>query len=133
MISEKLGEMVVRLKQRTEEGKVDWEETSTRGRFQTTLNDHSLVIAEQENEDDPAVTDYCITIFNRDGDDIECFTDSDLAEVPEANADETYRAMMKGIHAIARRKALGAEEAVDAILEVLDESEVGDDEEKDPK
>ncbi|MBO6561278.1 MAG: hypothetical protein JJ959_12115 [Nisaea sp.] len=131
MISEKLGEMVARLKQRTEEGKVDWEETSTRGRFQTTLNDHSLVIAEQENEDDPEVMDYCVTIYNRDGDDIECFTDRDLGEVPEANAEETYRAMMKEIHAMARRKALGAEEAVDAILEVLDQTE--EEEGKDPK
>jgi hypothetical protein len=133
MISEKLGEMVARLKQRTEEGKIDWEETSTRGRFQTTLNDHSLVIVKQENEYDPEVMDYCVTIYNRDGDDIECFADRDLGEVPEANADETYRAMMKEIHAMARRKALGAEEAVDAILEVLDETEEEEDEGKDPK
>jgi len=120
MISEKLGDLVARLKQRTEEGRVGWEQTSARGRFQTTLNDHSLVITEQECEDDPEITEYCITIFNRDGDDIECFTDRDLAAIPEANAETTYRAMMKEIYAIARRKALGAEEAVEAILEVLD-------------
>jgi hypothetical protein len=40
---------------------------------------------------------------------------------------------MKEIHAMARRKALGAEEAVDAILEVLDETEEEEDEGKDPK
>ena len=52
--------------------------------------------------------------------------------MPEANADETYRGMMKEIYAITRRKALGAEEAVDTILEVLDENEESG-EEKDPK
>ena len=113
MITEKLGEMVTRLLEQTEAGKVDWEQTAAKGRFQATLGDYALVICEQENADDPETIEYRITVYNGDGEDVECFSDEDLAAVLEVNAARTYRQTMRKIFELARRKA------VDAILEVL--------------
>lgn len=123
MSFEKLGELVVKLHKRTDEGKLRWEQTATKGVFLTSLSDFSIEVAKADPEAEAEDAEFAFTIFNKDGDDVESFTDDDLSTLTPAEKDRTYRKLMRDIYAKARRDALGAEEAVDSLLEILDDDE----------
>ena len=75
------------------------------------------------SEEDPSLEDYTIMILNSEGTVVDRFTDLDVHREGEQSG-HPIRAyvIMKNLYNAARRKALGVDQALDAILAELGES-----------
>ncbi len=103
---------------RTNDGKVDWQKTADDDTFQAVLGGHIIAIARRSPTPDFS---FVLTIFNSNGDEIESIStvrvDLGLAEFDDA--EKRMKNMLAELFELARRRAHGAEEAIDAILQEL--------------
>lgn len=99
------------LHDRTAEGTVEWERTTTDGEFQVAFPTYSIAITSRPDydADEP---DYGLRIYNKDGDLIEEIWNTDLVVDGEHNPFLLLRSTYK----TARRIAMGVEQALDALL-----------------
>jgi Icc-related predicted phosphoesterase len=112
MADKKIANLVNQLIEKSREGKVPWEKTISDDMFQATFSQgFSLQIFTRPSRDD---LDYVITILNESGETVEEFSDVDLSNWNFAGV-SGYQTL-KEIHTIARRTAMGAERAIDAIM-----------------
>ena len=125
MAYQKLAVLTNALYKRTLSGKIEWKETALDDVYQTSLANYSVSISlvEAQRGGDP---DVRISIFNDEGELIESFSDEDLS--PEWLSDLNVRIppyrLMLGIYESARRIALGSEQAINDILEELDDDDL---------
>lgn len=119
MAYKELAVLASNLHKKTLDGSIGWEETALKDVYQTSLADYSLRISLE-------AAMVRIAIVNEVGTEIETFVDEDLSPewLHEIGVDEHPYTMMKSVYEIARRRALGAEQAVNEILKVLDDDDV---------
>ena len=113
--NEKLWQLVKRLHQKTIEGTVPWE-VSFKATYLAAFPKYGVRVSEIVKEDS---LDYVIELLDENGRVIESASDADLRDV--AAPGESYP-VMKELFVMARRRALGVDEALDDLLSSLDES-----------
>jgi hypothetical protein len=110
----KLANLVKRLRERTLEGEMVWERTAAEGVFLASLPDYCVTVAETIDPFTQSL-EYSFQIRNSEGDLVENVKDSRLLQEHKA-ADH----WIEDLHNVARRSALGADEAVDKMLQYLE-------------
>lgn len=113
--------LLLQLLQKSHEGKVKWEKTVEDGEFQAAFPGFSVRLSTRPSHDTPDDIDYLLSIFNEQGELIEVMSDSDLLHQGQSSP-PAYK-LMAELYGIARRTAMGVEQALDAILEQLEERE----------
>jgi hypothetical protein len=110
----KLARIIERLEERTLRGEVRWERTAGEGIFQSSFPDYSAVVSERIN---PMIFSHVYTfqIRNSEGQVVETVTDDQLTRENPAATD-----LIQDLHNAARRSALGADEAVNKMLQYLE-------------
>ena len=111
--------LVSMLRDQTRKGLLDWKEHPQDGAFQLSFPQHSLVVSAARGEFD--MPDYYIRVLNDEGTVVDSFSDVELWQsMSDAEkAASSVAGDMQEIYESARRTALGAEKAVDEILEYL--------------
>jgi hypothetical protein len=105
--------LVQRLHQKTLKGGLSWEETALKNAYQTSFSNYTIRIRLQDHEDNPYIF---VSIFNHDGRLIDEFHDESIRD----DLQNSYP-VMREIYDTARRSALGVEQALDDILDALQE------------
>ena len=105
------------LAKRTEEGEIDWKETPKSNSYQADFTNYSLIISlgtsSRSGEGEPL---YILNIIGPTGATIESVDDEELSSQSPENS---YYTRMKEIYEIARRRASGADAAIDALIDDL--------------
>lgn len=115
MASEKHIALVSQLLRQTHDGKLEWEESALSGAFEVAFANYSIRMY-QDN------ADYWLGILDKTGRLIESFSDVDVRDA-EWEAGNSYAAFQK-LYTMARRVALGAEKALNELLEELDKNDI---------
>ena len=115
----KLAILVNKLADKTTDHKINWEETARGDSFQVSFPEYSIIIDTCESETESGQIDYRIAILNNEGRIIESAVDPDFKDYIE----DPYL-IMKDMYETARRQTLGVEDALDSILEKLDEDDI---------
>ena len=109
MIPEKHMELIKKIRHKTFEDILNWEITANNYTFLVSFPSYSISIRELDDET------YTLEITDQNGDTI------DEINQKELDFDQlVFRDYFKDIYDGARRKARGAEQAVDALLTALD-------------
>ena len=111
---DKQAELVSRLYKSTVDGKLDWKPAVREGAFQVSFPTYTVVLAADG-------ADYYIEIINDNGDSIENFSDMDLTKGSDISGqiNSSWFATMREMEVMARRRALGADKALDDLLREL--------------
>lgn len=112
-------QLVDQLHTRTKEGEVAWEGVDFSGQFQAVFPRFTLRLKQVEPA--TASANYLVTIHDEEGEVLEEFSDTDLSD--DRDEQKYYRQQLKETFEIARRTAMGVEEALDHILEELEKSD----------
>lgn len=112
MAPDKRFQLVQRVLEQSRAGKVDWEETANSNEFIVTRGNLSILISEKWQNDNSLIV---ITILNDDGDVIESFNDE------EWGSDGDVYELFRDLYNIARRYAMGTEQALDQLLAEFDD------------
>jgi hypothetical protein len=118
MANEKIRSLVETLARKTEQNKVNWEKTAEQNLFQASFPNYTIHIFSRPSRDEES-TDYFFQIIDEDGTVIEDVSDAMLKETRLDN----ITTIMAGMFRTAKRKALGVDKALDAILAALPEDE----------
>jgi hypothetical protein len=111
MAFEKYRQLIDELLSKTDQGRLQWQETAEPGSFQVSFPNYSVIISQESNPPLPQNWRYRLRILNAEGRGVDWFSDYDLGD--------DYKARMADLYERARRQALGAEKAIDEILDVL--------------
>lgn len=114
MSHEKIAQMIVVLKDRTDAGVISWTETEESGVFQTSFSNYSVRIFRDVNPFEQAETDFVLQIINDLGDVVEQVRDTDLT--PWFQKPFVF---MRDLYESARRRAMGVDDAIDEIMRAL--------------
>jgi hypothetical protein len=115
---DKLRTLAQRLSEKTRDNELDWEPTASSDVYQTTLGSYVVKISHVERH--PEEGDLIvIEILNGEGTVIEKFDDEDMATM--LGSQKQAWNFMEELYNTARRRALGTEQAIDSILEALDD------------
>jgi len=120
MSSLKSKALIIRLLDRTNEGKVEWEETDIEGVYQASFRSHSVQIARKPARGDPeGAEDIVLAVYNQEGKLIDEIGDPDLVQFG-LSTQEAFQLMSK-LYETARRYAMGVEQAIDNLLQELND------------
>ena len=109
MEQEKITQLITKLVERTEEGKITWEETAEAGTYQTSFPEYSIQVRQTWHEEG---AEAFLRLYNQEGKIIEQLSSDSLPRPDSRTLLELYNA--------ARRNAMGVEAAVTSILNFLD-------------
>lgn len=98
----------------TNSGQLTWKETPSIQSFQTKVGTQIIEISEEPIGNRH---NYEFKIFDKNGNIVDAFTDTDLANVPTYSNWE-YR--LQQMFRLIRRRLSGAEDALDALIKELD-------------
>jgi len=110
----KIVQIVNKLINATDDGKVNWEETEIEDVFQVSYPSYSIRLFKTPSETDPGDIDYVISILNENGKILESATDVALKDL----LPDSYL-KMKALHESAKGYALGIEQTLDKIISDL--------------
>lgn len=113
---EKQIQLVRLLLTKTNEGKLQWKETTNELAFQTSFAQNSVWVLERPRAGDP---DYVISLINGTGTVVESFSDIDLRE---ASGDTGWYTILRELFEKARRSALGSDIVLKEILSSLEDN-----------
>jgi hypothetical protein len=113
----KMAQLVRKLHENTQDKRITWASIPDHNAFEATFPRYTLRLSEDEIQDR---TDYVVTIINDQGVAVDRFSDVDLSDAFPGGTDEGWFKLMREIYEMARRQALRADEAIDAILGELD-------------
>ena len=117
---QKLADLAYMLYQKTLKGSIDWKEAVEPDVYQASFSDYSIQISlvGSQNTSD---SDVNISVINDNGNEIESFSDVDLEQgwLEKYNVESTPFKIMYETYEIARRSALGTEQAINKILSEL--------------
>jgi len=117
---QKQAALVARLYDKTRAGKLEWEVAAQHDTFQVSFPHYSVLIFPQPNRES-GEPDIIIQLLNEQGEIADSFSDMDLRGVPGVPDGDSWFPVMQSMHAMARRCALGADKALDAVLKELEE------------
>ncbi|UYO48795.1 hypothetical protein KQX64_23325 [Rhodopseudomonas palustris] len=114
--------MVQLLLEQTEAGKLEWKPAAFDDRFQLSFRNYTLLLTQEPSDRSPEEMDYTIVLLNENGEVADRFSDVQLAdefgaEILDVNR-RPYR-VMRSLFDQARRRALGTDRILDAILDDL--------------
>ena len=118
----KLGKVVETIKRKTDSGTLRWSQTETSGIFQVAFPSYAVRISKKENNTSSFSTivlgrDFHIfSVYNDEGDIVESATTYELMKI-----NDEAPAKMAELYETARRQAMGVEDALDSILDDLDD------------
>ena len=112
-VVEKQSALIKKVYERTEAGMLAWTERIGGEGYSISFPEYSININALSGS---RGTSYWVDIVNHEGKVIESFSDKSLSE---AAWDEDYSDLMRNLYTLARRQALGADEALDDLLEKL--------------
>jgi hypothetical protein len=113
----RLMQLIQGLHRGTRGGKIHWVRTGVKGVYLANFPEYAVRIS-VELPGKLLVQDkqyYYLRIYNDNGDMVEEITDAQLTKTPEFDP----REVMIEIYNMARSQAMGADEAIDALLKVL--------------
>jgi len=106
--------LVKKLRSRTAEGRLKWEEAAEEGTFQAAFPDYAVQVSKMEYRDS---SDYFLRIFDSEGGLVEEVSDSDLGGLVGDSG--LGFEILRDLFLAARRAAKGLDKAVKSILEAL--------------
>jgi hypothetical protein len=118
MADKKLVSLIKRLKEKTLKGTISWEKTVEEGVFQASFPDYAVTIGQERRED---TWDYVFRIYNDKGELVEVVAERDFS--PEDFGIRPYD-FIDEIYVVARRTAMGVDQAIDSILSALGSMDV---------
>lgn len=107
--------MIQLLLQHTRAGGIDWKATGDGESISVSFDKASLLLTRLPSRESHDAYDYRVRVVGSDGEVVEEFKDLDF----EDRTREAYLSMGE-LFELGRRKALGADDAIDAILEELE-------------
>lgn len=113
MSYKKVARLVELLIKQTRAGKVSWERTSEPEEFQASFSEYSIRLIYREDSNGPA---YIVRVFDWAGDVIEEVSDYEIR-----NFISGVSSQMKDMYEVARRKVMGVEDALDSLIDQLDD------------
>lgn len=121
---EKLANLAYRLNLKTVKGEIDWEETIADGVYQASFASYSIQISVQQSQQ-ASGHDVKISVIGDTGSEIESFLDVDIESkwLRELGTDIDPYTMMYETYEVARRSAMGTEQAINAILSELEDDD----------
>ena len=121
---QKLANLAYRLHLKTVNGSIDWKETVTVGVYQASFANYSIQIFVKPSELHEG-EDVKISVIGEEGNEIESFLDVDIQFqwLQDLGGTDPPYAMMHETYEIARRSALGTEEAINKILSELEDDD----------
>lgn len=118
MSQERIIALIKKLKDRTFEGKIRWEKTIDEGVFQAAFPGYTVRLYKASTRVEGASgDDLILQIFNDQGELIEEISDADFFRTP---AHSIVYSTLNELYSDARRIAMGVEDAVSALLSILD-------------
>ncbi len=125
MATEKHLRLVDRLVERAASGALDWRESIVPDAYEVHFPNYTIRIWASPSispHADPEALDYWIGIIDNQARMVDQFSDDELHALAVVKGmDKPYYQTMRSLHETARRTALGAEKALDAVLEELGE------------
>jgi hypothetical protein len=120
MSLDKQKNLVSLLLKKTYAGKLDWKPSVDDGSFQVSFAKYSVRISiKLKLEED----DFAIEIIDASGTVIDAFTDFELITSKAPDDETNWYRVMKELYEIARRTALGSEQALSSILDELEDDD----------
>lgn len=116
MSYQKLVKLVFKVAQATSAGSLSWKETEQDDIFQVSFSSSSVRIGGRKSKIDPSASEYYLKVFNSIGEEIEDIGDEDGSDDQERA--DLYVAL-KETYETARRQSSGVDQALDEILEEL--------------
>jgi hypothetical protein len=107
--SGKYRQLISQLLEKTADGRLEWRETGEPNTFQVSFSNYSVLLSMGQTV--PGGPVYRLQLLNSEGRAVDSFSAVEIGREYQEFAADLYR------HA--RRQALGAEKAVDAILDAL--------------
>lgn len=118
MSDPRFARVVVGLVRETEAGRIKWLPTAEEDIYQASFPKYSVQLSIQGNPTNGGITDdVVVSVRNNEGAVLDRFADTD---VPRELLADPYRTMYD-LYVRARRQALGADKAIDDLLQILEE------------
>lgn len=114
MSSERVANLLMALKKKTDLGELHWTETESRAVFQVSFASYSVRLYQDANPFDSDETDIVFQIINDSGDVVEEVRDTELSSWFEKPF-----VFMRDLYESARRRAMGVDDAIDEIMRSL--------------
>jgi hypothetical protein len=118
-------QLVEKLYKLTTSEALEWTETSRDNTFAVSFPNHTVSVAEVEPAEEVHAPDepmdYLFTIINQQGKVIESFRDTDAGQSVPGPERQAFFDRVKVLYEMARRKALGTDQAIDDVLKELDD------------
>ncbi|MGD2131346.1 MAG: hypothetical protein PVI23_01040 [Maricaulaceae bacterium] len=109
--------LIDRIHAQTENGQIRWREGASKSAFAFEADDYNVVV-----DANPSTVTLLIT--DGDGRELETLDEEDLSAVSSPGGRD-YEAIVRDIHANARRVAMGTDDAIERILRAMGEDEGG--------
>lgn len=104
---------------KTRDGDVDWNQTATPDVFLATLGDIGVRIGIGKSQYGSGSDKVTIELVKPDGATIDSFSDEDFDEDYTRNMEPSIYRQMYDLYNLARRRANGADQAIDYLLDKL--------------
>ena len=111
-MANKIHDLVKRLIERTDQGSLNWETSSSNGVYQASFPDLTVRVSKPDAFQYGAANYYVLSLHNEHGEMIDQITDDVLKNSGFDNAHH----QMEHLYTEARRKAMGVDIAIDKIL-----------------
>jgi len=106
---------------KTEAGELEWQETAEKGDYLASFSNYSIEITRYEAQENES-TIVRLAIRGADGQVIEWVTDIEVGErIATQTEKNVFYRKTEALYEMVRRKVLGADKALDAILAELDD------------
>jgi len=117
MADDKMVVLAKKLLSRTKEGKLHWEMTSHDDVYQVAFANYVVRLLSRAGSEGPEI-DYIMQILNERGQLVDEVSDVDLTRLMASG--ETMFPAMRDLYDLARRTAMGVEQALTTLLDELD-------------
>jgi hypothetical protein len=111
--------LVKALFDKTQKGEIDWQEGFGRDTFQVSFKDNTVQISTADGRQ--GGLDYVIQVLNEEGTVVDRFIDEELDNDEGGPPGGSWFRMMKELHNMAMRHARGADKALSAILNEIED------------
>ena len=119
MFEKKLLDLVIGLRKKTGDRKVDWKPSYLNDEvFEAEFHPYKVSITSRHDPDYPDEPDYIVQILNNANKVVEEFSNATLRGFMEEGKVNPYK-MLEETYTLARRQALGADDAVESLLDDL--------------
>lgn len=115
---DRLALLVRLLEEKTQQSTVFWEATGQEGKYRAAFGTFAVTVHKRlQAMDEKAQEDVVVGIEGEEGKQLDAFTDLEI----ESSLSDAYERMVR-IYQLARRQALGVDEAIESIIAQLNDT-----------